>query len=52
MLYRFAHPVAKFETGQTFSLIQTDATLLADTSQYRCQLLCLFARSSKCAKAQ
>ena len=39
-------------TVQTFSLIQTDATLLAGTSQYCCQLLRLFARSSKYAKAR
>ena len=36
---------AKFETGQTFSPVQTDATLLAYNSQHCWELLRPFARS-------
>ena len=40
MLRLFAHPVAccwaKFETGHTFSPVQTDATLLANNSHHCC----------------
>ena len=49
MLRPFAHPVAcccaKFETGQTFSPVQTDVTLLAYNSQHCWELLRPFARS-------
>ena len=49
MLRPFAHPVAccfaKFETGQTFSPLQTDATFLANNSQHCRELLCSFSRS-------
>ena len=49
MLRPFAHPVgcccAKFETGQTFTLVQTNATLLAYNSQHCWELLRPFARS-------
>ena len=48
MLRPFAHPVArcctKFETGQTFSPVQTDATLLASNSQNCWESLRPFAR--------
>ena len=36
---------AKFETGHTFSPVQTDATLLANNSQHCWELLRPFARS-------
>ena len=39
---------AKFETRQTFSPMQMDATLLANNPQYCWELLCPFTRSSKC----
>ena len=49
MLRPFAHPVArcctKFETGQTFSPVQTDATLLASNSQNCWESLRPFARN-------
>ena len=51
MLCPFANPVAcccvLFETGQTLSPVQTDATFLADKSQHYCsELLRPFARNS------
>ena len=49
MLCPFEQPVAcccaKFETNQTFSPVQTDATLLAKKSQHCWELLRPFARS-------
>ena len=49
MLRPFAHPVAcccaKFETGQTFSPVQTNATLLASNSQNCWELLRSLARN-------
>ena len=38
---------AKFETGQTFSTVQTGATLLANKSQRCWELLRPFARNLK-----
>ena len=53
MLRLFAHPVAcccaKFETGHTFSPVQTDATLLANNPQHCWELLRPFARSLRLA---
>ena len=39
---------AKFETGQTFSPVQTNATLVVNKSQHCLELLRPFARSLKC----
>ena len=51
MLRPFAHPVAyccaKFESGQTFSPVQTDARLLANNSQHCWEMLHPLARSLK-----
>ena len=41
---------AKFETGQTFRPVQTDATLLAYNSQHCWELLRPFARSLTCSR--
>ena len=47
LLHAVACCCAKFETGQTLSPVQTDATLLADKSQHYCwDLLRQFARKS------
>ena len=48
VLYVGACCCAKFETGQTFSPVQTDATLLANNSQHCWELLRPFARSLTC----
>ena len=47
LLHAVACCCAKFESGQTLSPVQTDATLLADKSQHYCwDLLRQFARNS------